>query len=280
MRALAPRPAVHATAAGGKRAWRNRRRAAGRGARSARSEQAAAEKGGRGLSRPRRARARPRRLRRAAGGRRQAIDAAEARITAADAQLRLADAYVAAHRAAAGAASNGRPRRCSPGSRSWPAARRCSHLPIGGSTDELVKVRLLLDSHLARDPSPDRRAVGGARRGPAAPSKRAVAGRGRLSASRQALRATACSSRRSSNALQQRRWGSVAKRSAPVMSRLPPARTPSGCAAPRRNSAGDRARSRSNLRGLIRAPPRPVAGEGALTEPPFAYAASGRRPGH
>ena len=77
----------------------------------------------------------------------QEIEAAEARITAADTQLRLASAYVAAHRQRlageqrpvssllAGLAVMG---------------RRPPLLAIAdrGSTDELVKVRILLDSTL------------------------------------------------------------------------------------------------------------------------------------
>src|SRR5215210_7267495 len=77
----------------------------------------------------------------------QAIEAAEARITAADAQVRLASAYVAAHRQRlideqrpvssllAGLAV---------------MARRPPLLALagGGNTDELVKVRILLDSTL------------------------------------------------------------------------------------------------------------------------------------
>src|SRR3954468_1500854 len=77
----------------------------------------------------------------------QAIEAAEARITSADMQLRLASAYVAAHRQQliaeqrpaslllAGLAVMAR----------WPPLLA---LAGGGSTDELVKVRILLDSTL------------------------------------------------------------------------------------------------------------------------------------
>jgi septal ring factor EnvC (AmiA/AmiB activator) len=77
----------------------------------------------------------------------QAIEAAEARITSADTRLRLASAYVAAHREQLVAEQR-------PASLLLAGlavmARRPPLLALagGGSTDELVKVRILLDSTL------------------------------------------------------------------------------------------------------------------------------------
>ena len=114
----------------------------------AKSEQAAAEKEAARLQQAAdRARGELDRLRAERAASAQAIEAAEARITAADVQLRLAFAFVAAHRQQlaveerpissllAGLASMG---------------RRPPILAIAddGSVDELVKVRILLDSTL------------------------------------------------------------------------------------------------------------------------------------
>jgi len=77
----------------------------------------------------------------------QAIEAAEARITSADAAARLASAYVAAHRQQL--AEEQRPASLLLAGLGV-MARRPPLLALadGGSTDELVKVRLLLDSTL------------------------------------------------------------------------------------------------------------------------------------
>jgi len=114
----------------------------------ARSEQAAAQAEAARLDKlASQARGEAERLRARQAAAAQAIDAAEARITTADVQLRLASALVAAHRRQLA-------------ERQQPVASLLAGLALmarrpplfaladGGGTDELVKVRILLDSTL------------------------------------------------------------------------------------------------------------------------------------
>ena len=125
-------------------------------AEAARLEQAAAKRAERG-----------RRLRAEQAAAAQAIEAAEARITAADAQLRLASAYVAAHRQQL--AGEQQPVSSLLAGLAM-MARRPPLLALAdhGSTDELVKVRILLDATLPVIRAPDRRLSAELARGQAA----------------------------------------------------------------------------------------------------------------
>ncbi len=236
----------------------------------ARSDQAAAEKEGRRLDQiAARARNAAERLRAEEQAAAQAIDAAEARITSADAQLRLADAYVAAHRERLA-------REQQPAAALLAGlavmARRPPLLALAdrGSTDELVEVRLLLASTLpairARTDKLSAELAEGQRLRQAA-----VAGRGELTASRQAL-----VQRRARFAeLEQRAQQQALDIGGEALSAGDVALA-AGEDAERLGAAEANSRAiRSLAQQLARAdaaPPRPVAGEGALTKPPFAYA--------
>jgi len=117
--------------------------------RQARAEQAAAEKEAARLEQvAAKAQGELRRLRAEQAASAQAIDAGEARITAADVQLRLASAYVAEHRQQL--AEQERPVSSLLAGLAM-MARRPPLLAVAaseGSADELVKVRILLDSTL------------------------------------------------------------------------------------------------------------------------------------
>ena len=152
--------------------------------------------------------------------------------------------------------------RCSPASRSWRGGRRCWRSPTSGGTDELVKVRMLLDSTLPVIRAPHRPTVGRARARASGCEQAALDARAELSRSRERpRRAGGSNSPRSSKARsQQAAARRAARRSAPATSRSPPARHVEQL---RRRRAAEqqsiRARSRPQLAAERPAPPRPFA---------------------
>src|SRR5437762_2262297 len=199
----------------------------------------------------------------------QSIEAAEARITAADAQLRLASAYVAAHRQRLAEEQQ-------------PAASLVAGLAImaqrppllaiagQGNADELVKVRILLDSTLPvirrRTAQLSERLSQGQRLEQAAATARAE-----LLQSRQDL----VSKRQEFAALEQRALQMAAASGGQALS--------AGDVAIVAGESVERLRSaQANTRGILAvasqlasgepAPQRPVAPQGSAPRPPFAYA--------
>lgn len=235
----------------------------------AKSEQAAAEKEAMRLEQAAdKARGELERLRAEQAASAQAIEAAEARITAADAQLRLASAYVAAHRhqlaeeehpvssLLAGLAT---------------MARRPPLLAIGdeGSVDELVKVRILLDSTLpvirARTARLSAQLSEGKRL-----EQAAAAARAEIIGSRQNL----LDRRQQFASLEQRALALAVKSGSQALSA-------SDVALAAGEQVGTIEESQSSNRAAAAmaaalasddpAPARPAPGEGAAQRPPFAY---------
>jgi septal ring factor EnvC (AmiA/AmiB activator) len=198
----------------------------------------------------------------------QAIDAAEARITAATASFRIAQAYVAAHRQQL--AEEQRPASSLLAGLAVMAERPPLLALAGGSTDDLVRVGVLLDSTLpairTRTRSLSRQLAQGQRL-----EATALSARAELVRSRAALEAR----RRQFAQLQQRALeqslaaggqalsaGDVAISAGEQVERL----------------EGEEAGSRSarEIAALLAAedpaPPRPVPPQGPALRPPFAYA--------
>jgi murein hydrolase activator len=235
----------------------------------ARAEQAAAEREAARLDQAAaKARGAVERLRAEQAASAQAIEAAEARITAADMQLRLASAYVAAHRRQL--AEQQRPISSLLGGLAL-MGRQPPLLAIAdrGSVDELVKVRILLDSTLplirSRTAALAAALTTGSRLEQAASAARAEALRSRqnLLARRQqfarleqqALDLAARSGRAALNA------GDTAIVAGENVESL------------RGAEAGNRAAARiaAELASAEAAPPRPAPPEGAAPRLPFAY---------
>jgi murein hydrolase activator len=198
----------------------------------------------------------------------QAIEAAEARITAADMQLRLASAYVAAHRAQLGEQQR-------------PVASLLAGLAVmgnrppllaiadHGSAEELVKVRILLNSTLpvirARTAKLSAELGEGRRLEQAAADARAelISSRQNLVTRRQQFaalerKAVDLAARSGSQAMSA---GDVAIAAGENVESL------SGAEAGNRASAAVAA----SLAAIDAAPPRPVSPQGAMPRPPFAY---------
>ena len=237
--------------------------------RSARAEQANAGKEAARLERAAgEARDEASRLRAQREAAAQAIDAAEASITASDVQLRLASAYVAAHRARL--AEQQRPV-ASLLAGLGVMAQRPPLLALAdrGGVDELVKVRVLLDSTLpvirARTSGLSAQLAEGRRLEQSAVAARAelVRDRKELSAKRErfaALEQQALASAQAAGG-QALGAGDVALAAGEDVERL------------RGAEAGNRegARLAAELAGADPAPARPVAPEGAPTVIPLAY---------
>jgi septal ring factor EnvC (AmiA/AmiB activator) len=235
----------------------------------ARAEQSAAEKETARLDRAAaQARGEADRLRAEQAAAAQAIDAAEARITASNAQLQLASAYVAAHQ-----------RRLAREQQPVSAllaglavmARRPPLLALAdhGSTDELVKVRILLNSTLPVIRSRTSRLSGQLAEGQRL-QRTALAARAGLASSRQELvakraRFATLEQRAVQRALatggQALSAGDTALAAGEDVERLHGAEA---------NSQAARALARQ-LAAIDPAPPRPFAPEGAPARPPFAY---------
>jgi septal ring factor EnvC (AmiA/AmiB activator) len=235
----------------------------------ARAEQAAAETETARLQRAAsQARSEADRLRAEQAAAAQAIEAAEARITASDAQLQLASVYVAAHQQRLA-------REQQPVSALLAGlavmARRPPLLAIAdhGSTDELVKVRILLNSTLPVIRSRTSRLSGELAEGQRL-QRAALTARSELASSRQELVAK----RQGFAALEQRTLqralatggqalstGDTALAAGEDVERL------NGAEA---NSQAARALARQ-LAAIEPAPARPFASEGAPARPPFAY---------
>jgi septal ring factor EnvC (AmiA/AmiB activator) len=235
----------------------------------ARSEQAAAE---REAARLEQAAARARndldRLRAEQAASSQAIEAAEARITAADMQLRIASAYVAAHRAQL--AEQQRPVSSLLAGLAV-MARRPPLLAIAdqGSADELVKVRILLDSTL-----PVIRASTAKLSSDLSEGKKleqaAVDARAELVRSRQNLVAR----RQQFASLEQRAAALAARSGSAALSAGDVAISTSENVESLQGAQGsNRAATAmaSELAAADAAPPRPAPPEGAAPRPPFPY---------
>jgi len=199
----------------------------------------------------------------------QGIEAAEARITAADAQARLAAAYIAARRHAL--VEQQRPASLLLAGLAV-MARRPPLLALadGGGTDELVKVRILLDSTLPTIRARSARLSAQIEEGQQLQRTLAEA-RVEMERSRKDLvlrrqqfagleqKAIEQSLAAGGRALAA---GDVSLASGEQAAMLQDAQSA-------RRSAAALARALATLEA---APPRPAAGEGALTKPPFAYA--------
>jgi len=237
---------------------------------AARAEQAAAEKETMRLEQAAaRARGEAERLRAEQAASAQAIAAAEARITAADMQLRLASAYVAAHRRQL--AQQQRPV-SSLLARLAVMGARPPLLAIAdqGSVDELVEVRILLDSTLPVIRARTGQLAAELQHGKAL-AQAAVTARAELVESRQAL----LGRRQQFAALEQQALALAARSGSAALGAGDAAIAASETVEGLRGSASGRqaaAALAAQLASIDPAPPRPLPGEGAQARPPFAYA--------
>jgi septal ring factor EnvC (AmiA/AmiB activator) len=236
----------------------------------ARADQASAEKEAARLEQAAaRARGDLDRLRAEQAASAQAIEAAEARITAADMQLRLTSAYVAAHRQQL--ADQQRP----VSSLLAGLALMADRPPIlvivggGGGTDELVKVRVLLDSTIpvirARTAKLSAELNDGQRL-----EQAAIGAQRELVQSRQNL----MTRRQQFAALEQKALQLAAKSSSQALSAGDVAiAAGENVESLKSAQASSRAAASmvSELAGLAPAPPRPIAPQGSSPMPPFAY---------
>lgn len=235
----------------------------------AQSEQAAAEKEAGRLSQlAANARNEVDRVRAEQAAAAQGMEAAEARITAADIRLRMASAFVAAHQRKL--AEEQRPVASLLAGLAV-MAQRPPLLAIAdrGSADELVKVRLLLDSTLPIIRARTARLsvqLDESRRLEAS----ALAARSELEGSRKDLGAK----RQRFAALEQRALQLAAKSGSAALGAGDVAIAASESVERLRGSESS-SRSAAALAGQLAgedaAPPRPTAGEGRLTPPPFSY---------
>jgi septal ring factor EnvC (AmiA/AmiB activator) len=237
----------------------------------ARSEQAGAEADAARLEQlARHARGQVERLRAEQAASAQALEAAEARITAADARLRLASAYVAAHRQQL--AHQQQPLSSLLAGLAM-MAQRPPLLAIADrqtSVDELVRVRILLDSTLpvirARTAKLSSEIGEGNRL-----EQAALAARAEIVRSRQNL------------VVRRRQFAALEQKAAEMAARTGTQALSAGDAAITANenfealTTGEAgSRSAAALAGQLAsagaAPARPFAGEGGMTQPPFDYA--------
>jgi len=205
----------------------------------------------------------------------QGIEAAEARITAADAQARLAAAHVAAYRRAL--VEQQRPASLLLAGLAV-MARRPPLLALadGGGTDELVKVRILLDSTLPAIRTRSARLSAQLEQGEQLQQKLADA-RVEMERSRQdlVLRRQQFAGLEQKAVEQSLRAGGRALAAGDVS-------LVSGEQAARLQDAQSAKRSAAALASALAtldpAPPRPTVGEGAVTKPPFVYALPANAP--
>lgn len=237
----------------------------------ARSEQAQSEAQATRLAQAAaRAQGKVQRLRAEQAASAQAIDAAEARITAADVRLRLADAYVLAHRAVL--AEQQRPVSSLLAGLAI-MAQRPPLLAIAdrqASVDQLVEVRILLDSTVpvirARTARLSSELANGRRLAQAA-----VAARAELVASRRNLL-----DRRQQFAALEQKATQLAMRSGAQALTAGDAALAAGETVETLSSSASGTRAAAALAAQLAAteaaPPRPFAPEGGAPRPPFAYA--------
>lgn len=236
----------------------------------ARSEQAAAEKKAAALdSATSKARGQAERLRAEQVAAAQAIEAAEARITASDAEVRLASAYVAAHQLRLA-------REQQPASALLAGlavmARRPPLLALAdrGGTDELVEVRILLDATLPVIRTRTSRLSAEVAEGERL-QQAAIAARTRLAQSREELVAK----RQQFAALERQALQTALATGGQALSAGDTALAAGEDVEKLRGAEASNQAMQALARQLAAgepAPPRPFPAEGALQQPPFAYA--------